>query len=130
MLKDISKVAFDMNINISEIVANALNKVLVNKGVEIEEQEKLREKELEQRRKTATDKGYILAQDYKGKLYDIQDIYNHPGELSWSEYEKIKNSVLDSYDTLQNLIKEYSLNISTAKFNRALKSLNFIEKDL
>ena len=98
--------------------------------LEIEEQEKLREKELEQRRKTATDKGYILAQDYKGKLYDIQDIYNHPGELSWSEYEKIKNSVLDSYDTLQNLIKEYSLNISTAKFNRALKSLNFIEKDL
>ena len=28
------------------------------------------------------------------------------------------------------MIKEYSLNISTAKFNRALKSLNFIEKDL
>jgi len=94
-----------------------------------EEQEKLWQEELEQKRKIATEKGYILAQDYEGKLYDIQNIYNHPDELSWDEYEKIKNSILGNYDTLQHLIKKYSLNISTAKFNKALKNLNFIEKD-
>lgn len=71
----------------------------------------------------------MLAQDYEGDLYDIQNIYNHPDKLSWEEYKKIKNSILGNYNTVQNLIKEYSLNISTAKFNKALKSLNFIEKD-
>lgn len=97
--------------------------------LEIEKQEKLWKEKLEQKRKIAIEKGYVLAQDYEGKLYDIQNIYNYPNELSWEEYEKIKNSILGNYDTLQNLKKEYSLNISTAKLHKALKNLNFIAKD-
>jgi len=93
------------------------------------EEEVLRQQQLEQKRKIAAEKDYILTQDYEGDLYDIQKIFNYPDGLSWEEYEKIKNSILSNYDTIQNLIKEYSLNISTAKFNKALKNLNFIEKD-
>jgi hypothetical protein len=59
----------------------------------IEKQEKLWKEELEQKRKIAIEKGYILAQDYEGELYDIQNIYNHPDKLSWEEYEKIKSKV-------------------------------------
>ncbi|MBS4068677.1 MAG: hypothetical protein KGZ62_08755 [Sulfurimonas sp.] len=119
---------------------NFINQIIHNRkeyGREkvLKEQERLDnekqkyEEELEQKRKIAKKKGYILAQDYEGKQYDIQSIYNHPYELSWDEYEKIKNSILGNYDTLQHLIKEYSLNISTSKFNKALKYLNFIAKD-
>jgi hypothetical protein len=87
------------------------------------------EEELEQKRKIATEKGYILAQDYEGELYDIQNIYNHPDELLWDEYEKIKNSILGNYDTLQHLIKEYLLDTTTVEFNKALNNLNFITKE-
>jgi len=96
---------------------------------ELVKYEKERQEKLEKDRKIAQEKGYMLTRDFKGKLYDIQDIYNHPNELPWEEHEKIKKSILDSYDTLQNLIKKYSLNISTAQFNRALKNLDFIVKD-
>lgn len=97
--------------------------------LKIEEQERLWHEELEQKRKIAIEKGYLLAQDYKGNLYDIQNIYSHPEELSWDEYEKIKTSIINNYDTLQHLIKKYSLDITTAKFNKALKSLKFATKE-
>jgi len=98
--------------------------------LEVEEQERLWQEKLEKKRKIATEKGYLLSEDYKGNLYDIQNIYTHPEKLSWDEYEKIKSSVFDNYSTLQNLIKEYSLDITTAKFNKILKNLDFIIKEL
>ncbi|EQB34872.1 hypothetical protein M947_10430 [Sulfurimonas hongkongensis] len=87
------------------------------------------EEELKQKRKIAIEKSYILVQDYEGDLYDIQNIYNHPDGLSWDEYEKVKNSILGNYNTLQHLIKEFSIDITTAKFNKALKNLNFVVKE-
>lgn len=94
-----------------------------------EEQEKLWQEKLKEKRRIATEKGYLLSEDYNGKIYDIQRIHNHPDRLSWDEYERIKNSILGKYDTLQNLIKEFSLNITTTKFNKILKDLNFITKE-
>ena len=108
---------------------NLINQIIYNKK-EYERKQVLREeKKLKQEKKIDIEKGYLLSEDYKGNLYDIQNIYNHPEKLSWDEYKKIKNSILDKYSTLQNLIKEYSLDVTTAKFNKTLKNLDFIIKE-
>ncbi|WP_457598361.1 hypothetical protein [Hydrogenimonas sp.] len=101
----------------------------LQKKLEIEERKKVWRDALEQERKIAMEKGYLLSEDYKGEKYNIQSKYNYPDTLSWEEYESLKNSVLGNYDTLQNLIKKNSLNISTTKFNKVLKNLNFITKE-
>lgn len=95
-----------------------------------EKQEKQWQEELKEKRKIAKEKGYLLVYDYQGSLYDNQYAPNDSEKLSLDKYEKIKNSIFGRYDTVQNLIKEYSLDITTAEFNKALKSLNFTTKQL
>ena len=41
----------------------------------------------------------------------------------------MRDKALSDYDTLNNLIKENSINISTAKFNKTLVELGFITKE-
>jgi DNA-directed RNA polymerase subunit M/transcription elongation factor TFIIS len=45
------------------------------------------------------------------------------------EYKENKDSIFSSYDTIPKLIKEYSLPITTIRFNKALKKINFIIKE-
>lgn len=78
--------------------------------------------------KTAQKNGYVLSEEYDGDLYDFQRIYKHTKLLPLDEYHHIKNSILNQYDTLQNLLKTKSLNITTSKFKKALENLNFIKR--
>ncbi len=97
---------------------------------QLKEAKKLKKsREIETRKRIADEKGYLQSEHYKGGLYDIQDIDNYPNTLSLNDYKTLKNSILFEYDTLKNLISEYALNITTAKFNESLKKLNFITKE-
>ncbi|MDY0194203.1 MAG: hypothetical protein RBR93_11880 [Aliarcobacter butzleri] len=86
--------------------------------------EGLEQKEdLERQREMARDSGCILSSDYKGNLYV------HPSSVSREENEYMQKSILATYDSLQNLLKKESVDISTSKFYRALKNLKFITKE-
>lgn len=96
----------------------------------LEEYERIEKEKLEKRRKIAENKGYLLTKDYNGTIYDIQYEYSYPSELSWDEYASIKKSILDKYDTLENIIKKQSLDISNIIFNKILQELGFLTKEL
>lgn len=96
---------------------------------DIKRYEKLKQKKLEKDRKIAKEKGYLLSKDHD-ELFGLQNAYYYDTlPLSWDEYESIKNSVLNKYATIKDLIKIKSLDITTLKFNRMLKKLEFITKE-
>lgn len=97
--------------------------------MEQEERDRIWKEKLDKKRKTAREKNLILAEDYKGSTYRIQNFYNFPVNSSWDELISIRDKALSNYDTLNNLIKENSINISTAKFNKTLVELGFITKE-
>ena len=100
----------------------------IKREKEEENEIKLQQEKLEQMRKMAKEKGCLLTQDYKGDFYSKQDVYNYPKNLSWDEYVQKKESILNEYMTLQDLIKAHSSDITTLQFNKSLKNLHFITK--
>jgi len=104
---------------------------------ESEKIEKERERQLkikqDKQRNVAKEKGYLLSIDYVGDLYKQEDLTNFVKTLSWDqypweEYYKNKDALFDRYDSVQNLLKNKSLDITTGKFNKVLKTLNYITK--
>lgn len=97
--------------------------------MEQEERERIWKEKLDKKIKTAREKNLILTEDYKGSIYRIQNFYNFLENSSLDELISIRAKALSNYDTLNNLIKENSINISTAKFNKTLVELGFITKE-
>lgn len=87
------------------------------------------QEELEQKRRIAIEKGYILTQDYKGDLYDIEDTYTKQDSLSLGEYDSIRKSIIGKYDTLKNLLRYKSSELSINQVNNTLRKLDFIMKE-
>lgn len=92
-------------------------------------QEKVWQEELDKKRKIAKDKGVTLTEDYKGDLYRIQNFYNFPECSSWDSLIKSRDYALKDYDTLDNLIKNNLIDISSIMFNKTLVELGFLIKD-
>lgn len=97
--------------------------------LEKEKQENIWKEELNKKRNIAKEKGVVLTEDYKGTLYRIQNFYNFPINSSWDKLTNKRDKALSNYDTLNNLIKENSIDVSTAKFNKTLVELGFIIKE-
>ncbi len=110
-----------------EIINRVKKNQLINEQKILEKTNKKIEKQkqiLENEKKVALEKGYLLSYDYKDDDFELTST----GEYQ-SQYWDKKDKIMSTYDTSTNLLKAFDTSLTTAKFHSELKSLGMIIKD-
>lgn len=73
-------------------------------------------------------KNYLLSRNYRDNIEQLFSYNYCEYIIDYDEFIKIKESFLNHYSELKNLIKDFNINISTREFNFILQKMGVIKK--